>query len=49
MAWSAAWPAHSQPGDRVVITEDTTTRGTTLLEAVEVVREYGCRTRAGHA
>jgi orotate phosphoribosyltransferase len=31
-----------QPGDRVVITEDTTTRGTSLLEAVEVVREYGC-------
>lgn len=31
-----------QPGDRVVITEDTTTRGTSLMEAVEVVREYGC-------
>ena len=31
-----------QPGDRVVVTEDTTTRGTSLLEAVEVVREYGC-------
>lgn len=31
-----------QPGDRVVITEDTTTRGTSLLEAVEVVRGYGC-------
>jgi orotate phosphoribosyltransferase len=30
------------PGDKVVITEDTTTRGTSLLEAVEVVREYGC-------
>ena len=31
-----------QPGDRVVITEDTTTRGTSLMEAVDVVREYGC-------
>lgn len=31
-----------QPGDRVVITEDTTTRGTSLMEAVEVVRAYGC-------
>ena len=31
-----------QPGDRVVITEDTTTRGTSLMEAVDVVREFGC-------
>ena len=31
-----------QPGDKVVITEDTTTRGTSLMEAVEAVREYGC-------
>jgi orotate phosphoribosyltransferase len=31
-----------QPGDRVVITEDTTTRGTSLMEAVDVVRAYGC-------
>ena len=31
-----------QPGDRVVVTEDTTTRGTSLMEAVEVVREFGC-------
>jgi len=31
-----------QPGDRVVITEDTVTRGTSLMEAVEVVRDYGC-------
>ena len=31
-----------QPGDKVVVTEDTTTRGTSLMEAVEVVREYGC-------
>jgi orotate phosphoribosyltransferase len=30
------------PGDRVVITEDTTTRGTSLMEAVDAVREYGC-------
>jgi orotate phosphoribosyltransferase len=30
-----------QPGDRVVVTEDTTTRGTSLMEAVEVVREFG--------
>lgn len=31
-----------QPGDKVVVTEDTTTRGTSLMEAVDVVREYGC-------
>jgi orotate phosphoribosyltransferase len=31
-----------EPGDRVVVTEDTTTRGTSLMEAVEVVRQYGC-------
>lgn len=31
-----------EPGDRVVITEDTVTRGVTLLDAIEVVREYGC-------
>ena len=30
-----------QPGDKVVITEDTTTRGTSLMEAVEVVRQFG--------
>ena len=30
-----------QPGDRVVITEDTTTRGTSLMEAVDVVRQFG--------
>lgn len=29
------------PGDKVVITEDTTTRGTSLMEAVEVVRAFG--------
>lgn len=30
-----------QPGDRVVITEDTVTRGTSPLEAAHVVRELG--------
>ena len=30
-----------QPGDHVVIVEDTTTRGTSLLEAVDVVRAFG--------
>jgi orotate phosphoribosyltransferase len=30
-----------EPGDRVVITEDTTTRGTSLFEAVEAVRAFG--------
>lgn len=30
-----------QPGDRVVVTEDTTTRGNSLLEAVNVVRGAG--------
>ena len=29
------------PGDRVVVTEDATTRGTSLLEAARVVREVG--------
>ncbi len=29
------------PGDRAVITEDTVTRGTSLLEAARVVREAG--------
>lgn len=29
------------PGDRVVITEDTVTRGTSIFEAVEVVRGVG--------
>ena len=33
---------HLQPGDRVVITEDTVTRGTSLLEAARVVQEFGC-------
>ena len=30
-----------QPGDRVVITEDTVTRGTSLIEAVDVVSAAG--------
>jgi orotate phosphoribosyltransferase len=30
-----------EAGDRVVITEDTVTRGTSLMEAVDVVREFG--------
>jgi orotate phosphoribosyltransferase len=30
-----------EPGDRVVITEDTVTRGTSLLEAAHVARDYG--------
>jgi len=29
------------PGDKVVITEDTATRGTSALEAAEVVRSFG--------
>lgn len=33
-----------QPGDKVVITEDTVTRGSSLMEAVEVVREFGAET-----
>ena len=32
-----------EAGDAVVIVEDTTTRGTSLLEAVEVVRAAGAR------
>lgn len=30
-----------QPGDRVVITEDTVTRGTSIMDAVEAVRAFG--------
>ena len=30
-----------EPGDRVVVTEDTVTRGTSPLEAVRVVRDLG--------
>jgi orotate phosphoribosyltransferase len=29
------------PGDKVIITEDTVTRGTSPMEAVRVVREFG--------
>jgi len=29
------------PGDKVVITEDTVTRGTSLMEAARVVRDFG--------
>ncbi len=29
------------PGDRVVITEDTVTRGTSIIEAVDAVRAFG--------
>ena len=30
-----------EPGDRVLVTEDTTTRGTSLIEAAEQVAAYG--------
>jgi orotate phosphoribosyltransferase len=30
-----------QPGDRVIITEDTVTRGTSIMEAVDAVRAFG--------
>jgi orotate phosphoribosyltransferase len=30
-----------QPGDKVVITEDTATRGTSALDAARVVRDFG--------
>jgi orotate phosphoribosyltransferase len=30
-----------EPGDRVVITEDTATRGTSIMEAVDVVQAFG--------
>lgn len=29
------------PGDKVLVTEDTTTRGTSLIEAVEEIRAFG--------
>lgn len=50
-----------RPGDKVVITEDTTSRGVTIADAVDVVREFGAEpvlvlalvdrggTAAGHA
>jgi len=30
-----------QPGDRVLVTEDTTTRGTSLIEAADEIRAFG--------
>jgi orotate phosphoribosyltransferase len=30
-----------QPGDKVAIVEDTVTRGTSIFEAVQAVREFG--------
>ena len=30
-----------EPGDKVVITEDTVSRGTSLLEAAKAVQEFG--------
>jgi orotate phosphoribosyltransferase len=30
-----------EPGDRVVITEDTVTRGTSIMEAIDAVRAFG--------
>jgi orotate phosphoribosyltransferase len=30
-----------QPGDKVVVTEDTVTRGTSLIEAADVVKAFG--------
>ena len=34
-----------QPGDRVLVTEDTTTRGTSLIEAADQIREFGAEPR----
>ena len=30
-----------QPGDRVLVTEDTTTRGTSLIEAADQIEAFG--------
>jgi len=30
-----------QPGDRVAVVEDTVTRGTSIFEAVEAIKEFG--------
>jgi orotate phosphoribosyltransferase len=35
-----------QPGDRVVVTEDTVTRGTSIMEAVDVVLAFGAAVEA---
>lgn len=32
-----------EPGDRVLVTEDTTTRGTSLIEAAEEIAAFGAR------
>jgi len=32
-----------QPGDRVLVTEDTTTRGTSLIEAVDQIEAFGAQ------
>jgi len=32
-----------EPGDRVVVTEDTVTRGTSIMEAVDAVDAFGAR------
>ena len=32
-----------EPGDRVLVAEDTTTRGTSLIEAVDQIEAYGAR------
>jgi orotate phosphoribosyltransferase len=32
-----------KPGDRVLVTEDTTTRGTSLIEAAEQIEAYGAK------
>jgi orotate phosphoribosyltransferase len=32
-----------EPGDRVLVTEDTTTRGTSLIEAAEQIESYGAQ------
>jgi len=32
-----------KPGDRVLVTEDTTTRGTSLMEAAEQIEAYGAK------
>jgi len=34
-----------EPGDRVLVTEDTTTRGSSLMEAVEEIEAYGAHAR----
>ncbi len=32
-----------EPGDRVLVTEDTTTRGTSLMDAVDQIADYGAQ------